>query len=123
MFARAYPYGEIEPFSRPRHKKPKPLLAYRPDLPAWLDQAIARATAVNPDDRFQDVFELVFELEHGAMRAAPAAPPRQPLYARNPLLFWQVACALLAAALIASLALHAASRAPPGAGRTITLPR
>jgi hypothetical protein len=57
------------------------------------------------------------------MRAAPAAPPRQPLYARNPLLFWQVACALLAVALIASLAWHAASRAPPGAGRTITLPR
>ena len=45
------------------------------------------------------------------------------LYERNPLLFWQAACALLAAALMASLALHAVSRAPPGAGRTITMPR
>jgi len=123
MFTRAYPYGEIEPFTRPRLKKPKPLLAYRPDLPAWLDQAIARATAANPDDRFQDVFEFIFELEHGAMRAAPAAPPRQPLYERNPLRFWQAACALLAAALMASLALHAVSRVPPGPGRAITVPR
>jgi serine/threonine protein kinase len=123
MFTRAYPYGEIEPFSRPRLKKPKPLLAYRPDLPAWLDQAIARATAVNPDDRFEDVFEFIFELEHGAMRAAPAGPPRRPLYERNPLLLWQVACALLAMALIASFAWHAASNAPPGAGRATTAPR
>jgi hypothetical protein len=123
MFTRAYPYGEIEPFSRPRMKKAKPLLAYRPDLPAWLDQAIARATAVNPDDRFEDVFEFIFELEHGAMRAAPAAPRRQPLYERNPLLFWQVACALLAMALVASLAWHSVSHAPPGTGRGITAPR
>ena len=123
MFTRAYPYGEIEPFTRPRLKKPKPLLAYRPDLPAWLDQAIARATAANPDDRFQDVFEFIFELEHGAMRAAPAAPQRQPLYERNPLLFWQVICALLATALIASFALHAVSRTPQGAGGAITMPR
>src|SRR5262249_12234452 len=49
MFARAYPYGEIELFSRPRMKKPRSLLGYRPELPAWLDQAIARATAVSPD--------------------------------------------------------------------------
>ena len=123
MFTRAYPYGEIEPFSRPRMKKAKPLLAYRPDLPAWLDQAIARATAVNPDDRFEDVFEFIFELEHGAMRAAPGAPRRQPLYERNPLLFWQVTCALLAMALVASLAWHSVSHAPQGTGRVMTAPR
>jgi len=123
MFARAYPYGEIEPFTRPRLKKPKPLSACRPDLPAWLDQAVARAAAANPEDRFQDVFEFIFELEHGAMRAAPATPPRQPLYERNPLLFWKVACALLATALIASFAWHAISRAPQRAGPVITTPR
>jgi serine/threonine protein phosphatase PrpC len=123
MFTRAYPYGEIEPFSRPRLKKPKPLVGYRPDLPAWLDQAIARATAVNPDDRFQDVFEFIFELEHGAARGSPALPQRQPIYERNPLLFWQVACALLAAALVGSLAWHTTARAPEGAGRTMTVPR
>jgi serine/threonine protein kinase len=123
MFTRAYPYGEIEPFTHPRLKKPKPLLAHRPDLPAWLDQAVARATAANPDDRFQDVFEFIFELEHGAMRAAPATPRRLPLYERNPLLFWQVACALLAAALIASFALHSVPRTPERPGPATTMPR
>ena len=113
MFARAYPYGEIEPFSRPRMKKPRSLLGYRPDLPAWLDQAIARATAVNPDDRFQDVFEFIFELEHGAMRGVPAAPTRQPLYERNPLLFWKIVSALLALALAGSLAVHLPHHNPP----------
>ena len=117
MFTRAYPYGEIEPFTHPQMKKPKPLLAYRPDLPAWLDQAVARAIAVNPEDRFQDVFELIFELEHGAMRAAPAAPRRQPLLERNPLLFWKVVSALLALALVVTLSLQAASpRAPAAKG-------
>jgi len=123
MFTRAYPYGEIEPFSHPRFRKAKPLTAHRPDLPAWLDEAVGRATAVNPDDRFEDVFEFIFALEHGAIGAMPAAPPRRPLYERNPLLFWKVACALLAASLVASLAFHSASRAPPAVGRTMTPPR
>ncbi len=33
IFTAAYPYGEIEPFSRPRFGKPAPLSRYRPDLP------------------------------------------------------------------------------------------
>jgi serine/threonine protein phosphatase PrpC len=106
MFTGAYPYGEIEAFSHPRFKRAKPLTAHRPDLPAWLDEAVARATAVDPDDRFGDVFEFIFALEHGAIRAAPPAPRRQPLYERNPLLVWKIVAALLAVALGVSLALN-----------------
>src|SRR6516225_2294347 len=106
MFTGAYPYGEIEAFSHPRFKRAKPLTAHRPDLPAWLDEALARATAADPDDRFGDVFEFIFALEHGAIRAAPSAPRRQPLYERNPLLVWKIVAALLAVALGVSLALN-----------------
>ena len=74
MFTGEYPYGEIEAFSHPRFKRATPLTKYRPDLPAWLDEALARATAVKPDDRFGDAFEFIFALEHGAIRAAPASP-------------------------------------------------
>ncbi len=124
MFTRAYPYGEIEPFSHPRFRSAKPLTAHRPDLPAWLDEAVARATAVSPDDRFADVFEFIFALEHGAIGAVPAAAPaRRPLYDRNPLLFWKVACALLAAALIGALAFNSASRTPPATGPRMSTPR
>ena len=53
MFAGAYPYGEIEPFSKPRFGKPRPLCARRPDLPAWLDAAIDKAIAVEPRHRIR----------------------------------------------------------------------
>lgn len=33
-FSGGYPYGEIEPFTKPRFGKPQPLTAKRPDLPA-----------------------------------------------------------------------------------------
>jgi serine/threonine protein phosphatase PrpC len=106
MFTRAFPYGEVEPFSRPRFGRPTPLLTHRPDLPAWLDQTLAKAMAVAPEDRFADAIEFAFELEHGAIRAAPAPPQIQPLYDRNPLLFWKLATAVLAGALMLALALR-----------------
>lgn len=106
LFTGAYPYGEIEPFTKPRFGQPQPLHVRRPDLPAWLNQALERALAANPADRYGDVLELAFELEHGAIRAAPVLPGRRPLYARNPLLFWQAVSALLALMVIVLLALR-----------------
>src|SRR4051794_21353229 len=43
LFGRGYPYGEIEPFQRPRFDAYQPLSRLRPDLPAWLDAAVAKA--------------------------------------------------------------------------------
>lgn len=102
-----YPYGEIEPFSSPRFRKPAPLSVHRPDLPAWLETAIAKAVAPAPGERFQDGFELAFELENGALRAAPAKPRAGALYERDPLKFWQITSVVLLVLLLASLALHA----------------
>jgi serine/threonine protein phosphatase PrpC len=104
MFARAYPYGEMEPFSKPRFGVPASLMARRPDLPAWLDAAIAKAIAVDPARRYGDVLEFAFEIENGAKSVRPAASNKRSLYERNPLLFWQVLCALLALALAVVLA-------------------
>lgn len=102
----AYPYGEIEPFSRPRFRKPAPLSALRPDLPAWLEFAIMRAIQINPDERHGDVLEFVFELENGVTRGASPPIPRRSLYERNPLRFWQATTWLLLALLFISLALR-----------------
>jgi serine/threonine protein phosphatase PrpC len=101
-----YPYGEVEPFSRPRFTKRSPLTRHRPDLPAWLDAALARATAVDSNERYADAMELAFELENGLMRGAKAQPDKLSLYDRNPLRFWQVVSLLLALALVAALALR-----------------
>lgn len=106
MFTGALPYGEIEPFSHPRFGRPVALTKLRPDLPAWLDRLLARAFALRSEDRFDDVLELIFELEHGADRARPIDDAPAPLYERNPLIVWKAISAMLAAALIAALALH-----------------
>ncbi|WP_457795962.1 bifunctional protein-serine/threonine kinase/phosphatase [Methylocystis sp. S23] len=103
MFAGAYPYGEAEPFSRPRLGKPQALAARRPDLPAWLDAAILKAVAVDARDRYKDVLEFAFEIENGAARAEPLTIRKKSLYERNPLLFWRLLCLLLAFALLGSL--------------------
>ncbi len=104
MFCRAYPYGEIEPFSRPRFGKPQLLCAKRPDLPAWLEAAVLKAIAVDPRDRFGDVFEFAFELENGAARAIAPAPRKKSLHDRNPLIFWKAVSLLLLLFLIVAIA-------------------
>lgn len=100
----AYPYGEIEPFSRPRFRNPVALSSLRPDLPGWLEFAIMRAIRVNPDERQEDVLEFVFELENGLTRGAATSTARISLYERNPLRFWQITSWILFMLLIASLA-------------------
>ncbi len=99
-----YPYGEMEPFAQPRFGKLASFAKSRPDLPAWLERCISRALALDPRDRFSDAIELGFELEHGSVRAVPQIIDRRSLYERNPLLFWQCACALLFIALLVALA-------------------
>ena len=100
----SYPYGEMEPFAQPRFGKLASLAKSRPDLPAWLERCISRAMALEPRERFADAIELGFELEHGSVLAVPQAIGRLSLYERNPLRFWQCACALLFVALLVALA-------------------
>jgi serine/threonine protein phosphatase PrpC len=101
MLAGVFPMGETPPGERPHFGPIAPLSAYRDDVPAWLNAAILRALSLYRDDRFADLDEFIFELEHGNLRKAP--PHRGPLIERNPLLFWKLLCALLAILLILSL--------------------
>ncbi|WP_428377677.1 bifunctional protein-serine/threonine kinase/phosphatase [Lichenicoccus sp.] len=105
-FTGAYPYGEIEPFSHPHFGVPQPLLKLRPDLPPWLDRVLLQAVAVAPAQRYADAIELLFALEHGeaGMQVIPSG--RVPVFARDPLRGWQIVSAVLALALLASLALR-----------------
>ncbi len=105
-FTGQYPYGEVEAFTHPRFGKRVPLDRYRSDLPAWLDAVLARAVSVDPAERQGDAMELALELEHNLTHGPRQRPPRQALYARNPLRFWQAVSFLLLLALILSLALR-----------------
>jgi serine/threonine protein kinase len=102
-FTGEFPYGNLDATSPPRRNRPKDFSALRPDLPAWLQAALARALAVDPAKRFHDMTEFAFEVEGGPARA-PTANPRPPtLYERAPLQVWQGVAALLALALLVSL--------------------
>jgi serine/threonine protein kinase len=103
-FSGQYPYGEVEPFSRPRFGRPTPLTTHRPDLPAWLDRVIGRAIAVDRKERYDDITRFALEMEEGLAAGPQRHHARLPLYQRNPLLFWQVTSILLALALVVSLA-------------------
>jgi len=105
-FTGAYPFGEIEPFSRPRFGRPASLTQLRPDLPSWLEAAITRALSPGPGDRQGDVIEFVLELEHGSALVEPPPIKKPPLYDRDPVRFWQAVSALLAAALLVALAVR-----------------
>jgi len=77
--------------------------ALRPDLPAWLQAALARALAIDPAKRFHDMTEFAFEIEAGPARAPAAIRRPRTLYERAPLQVWQGVAALLALALLVSL--------------------
>lgn len=92
LLTRRYPYGEIEPFQRPRFGEPVPPTRYRPDLPAWLENILLKACARDPAARFETAEEFLLALQRGGHH--PVTPPRVPLAQRNPLRTWQ-AIALL----------------------------
>ena len=107
MWSARYPYGEIEPFSRPRFGTPAPLSRYRPDLPGWIGHVLARALQADPAQRHGDMLELSMEIDSGLARGEPRNLRRLSFYERDPLRFWKAVSALLLLALVASLALHA----------------
>ena len=102
-FTGEFPYGNADAVSPPRRSTPKGLCELRPDLPSWLEAALSRAIALDPQRRFRDMTEFALEMEAGP--AAAPAPLGRPLtlYERAPLRVWQGIAALLALALAASL--------------------
>jgi serine/threonine protein phosphatase PrpC len=97
-----FPYGNLDAVSPPKRHRPQELCALRPDLPAWLDAAIARAVARDPDDRFGDMNAFAQALEAGPPRPGPVTRRQRTFYERAPVLFWQIVAALLAFGLVLS---------------------
>ncbi|MBL8471289.1 MAG: bifunctional protein-serine/threonine kinase/phosphatase [Rhodocyclaceae bacterium] len=93
LLTRKYPYGEIEPFQRPKFGDPISPMRYRPDLPGWLEAVILKACARRPQDRFEAAEEFILALERGAARPL-AVRRRSPLAERNPRLVLKVICVI-----------------------------
>ncbi len=93
MLTRKYPYGEIEPFQRPKFGEPAPPTRFRPDIPHWFENLILKAVARDPEHRFETADELLLAIERGAARPL-AAPTPMPLGERDPITLWRVVAAV-----------------------------
>ncbi len=89
LLTRKYPYGEIEPFQTPKFGDPARPTRWRPEIPGWLENILLKAVAREAKDRFETAEEFILALERGASRPI-AAPARQPLAQRNPLMMWKI---------------------------------
>ena len=115
MLAGASPFMAATPratLARQVHEPPPPIEVVRPQLPAWLHRALARALAKLPADRYQTAADFA--------RALATGGPDDPLKRRRRA--WWPAAAVVAAAI----ALVVATRAMVGDGttrsRAVTLP-
>ncbi|MGV8843525.1 MAG: protein kinase domain-containing protein [Pseudomonas sp.] len=74
--------------------------AERP-IPAWFDEAIAKAVHPDPNKRYAELSEFTYDLHQP--NQAFLRKNRPPLLERNPVAFWQVLSLLLSVALIVAL--------------------
>lgn len=106
MLTGRLPYGAL--VSRSRTRGAQRRLRYAParsevrPIPAWVDEAIARAVDLDPARRYQEPSEFVYDLHHP--NPAFLKKTRAPLIERDPLRFWKTVSLLLALALVALLA-------------------
>jgi serine/threonine protein phosphatase PrpC len=74
---------------------------YDRTIPAWIDEAIAKAVHPNPLKRYQELSEFVFDLHHPNDEFL--SKTRAPLIERNPLAFWKSVSFILMVAVIVLL--------------------
>jgi serine/threonine protein kinase len=100
----SFPYGEIERFQTPSFHSSKRPSSLNPNVPPWLESVLLRALSVEPDQRYQNYSEMLFDLEHPAM-VAPFHGKDAPLLERDPLRFYRTGFYLLLAVLFGLLLL------------------
>ena len=102
MLTGRLPYGARAAHARTRAQMKK--LAYTPardggsDTPAWVDGALRKALAIEPAQRFAEPMEFAHALRNPVVDGEPSR-----LIERDPLKFWKMVSALLAAAVVALL--------------------
>lgn len=78
------------------------------DIPAWIDETIGKAVHPNPDKRYEDLSEFVFDMHHP--NKAFLSKARPPLIERNPVMFWKGVSFFLAVTVVTLLAMQSTVR-------------
>ena len=64
-----------------------------PDYPIWIDESLKKALQINPNNRYDELTEFLFDLKHPNKKFITKKRPA--LIERNPLIFWQSLSAIL----------------------------
>jgi len=98
LLAGRLPYGAAVPRARTRGAQRQ--LAYTSlrtddsEIPAWVDDALRKAVAVDPNERYGELSEFVHDLHHP--NRAFLQKRRPPLIERHPVRFWKAVSLFLA---------------------------
>lgn len=108
MLCGKLPYGAAVPRTRTRAAQRKlryeSLLTDESDIPAWVDDAIRKAVEPDPNDRYAELSEFVYDLHHPNQTFLNKTRP--PLIERHPVMFWKTVSFVLFFALIVLVALR-----------------
>jgi serine/threonine protein phosphatase PrpC len=102
MLSGRLPYGANVPKSRTRDAQLQLVYAsvLHPsrEIPAFIDATLKKAVHPNPDKRYSELSELLFDLRHPSREFLSQARP--PLLERNPAAFWKGVSAVLAVIIL-----------------------
>jgi hypothetical protein len=108
MLTGRFPYGAGVAKCRTRAEQNKlkyaSALASGKEIPAWVDGALKKAVHLNPEKRYEELSEFIYDLRHPNRAFLTNRPP--PLIERNPLMFWKGLSLVLAVLLLVLLGTH-----------------
>ena len=91
MLSGKLPYGEMpadwKTSAFTARLKYTPVTDYNPAAPDWLDGALKKAVHPDPDRRYAELSEFLYDFRHPNPNLITA--DRRPLLERNPPRFWQ----------------------------------
>ncbi len=106
MLCGRLPYGAQVAKTRTRAAQKKlrydSVLGENRAVPVWVDAALARAVHPDPSKRYGETSEFLHDLRHPNKALLGERPPA--LLERNPLVFWQLLCLVLALIIVGMLA-------------------
>jgi hypothetical protein len=91
MLSGHFPYGvEVARTStKTAQKKLKytSLYFYNQDIPIWVDEALRKALHVDPNERYEELSEFLYDLRHPNREFLKKSRP--PLIERHPVVIWK----------------------------------
>ena len=106
MLSGRLPFGAEVPKARTRaaqrQLKYQSVLDDEREIPAWIDEVLRKATHPDPNRRYEELSEFVYDLRHPTEDYL--SRKRAPLLERNPVAFWRGVSLILAVVVVISAA-------------------